>query len=236
MDNKPGKLSYEELKELCDYDTKTNAFISKKGADYINSLSLKFDLNNRNDKPFTLEQIINQPTLNDFEFAGVKEFQFICYLKAIPMRLENGKRTNEKIKTFNFESNDAENVFNNSMGIVYIFTAAIDNKEYIVKIGQSRTTFKSRLGSYNCGCVNNWRTASTTNIKILQSFLNTRINYKLYILDTSLDVDSYEWHGIKSVPFASSKALAYEDILIKAFVQQFHKKPLANIQANATQV
>lgn len=236
MDYKPGKLTYDQLQILCDYDSKSNILISKEGSDYIDSLAKVFDLNNRNDKPFTTEDIKKQPTFNEFNFPGLREFDFICYLKAEPMQLINGKRVNEKIIATDFQSQKAKMIFNSSLGVVYIMTALIGEVEFIVKIGQSRTTFKSRLGSYNCGCVNNWRTASTTNIKILQSFLNTRLIFKLYILDTSQDVVYYEWHGVKSVPFASSKALAYEDILVKEFVKQFGQNPLANIQANATQI
>lgn len=45
-----------------------------------------------------------------------------------------------------------------------------------------------------------------------------------------------EWRGEKSVPFASPKSLAVEDIMIKKFIAQFGVKPLANIQGDATQV
>ena len=92
------------------------------------------------------------------------------------------------------------------------------------------------FGSYNCGVVNNWRTASTTNIKILQSFVTTRQIFNLYLYDCSSDVMSFKWHGVESVPFASPKPLAYEDILVKQFIDQFGIKPLANVQANATEV
>ena len=107
---------------------------------------------------------------------------------------------------------------------------------YIIKIGSSRTTFKQRLGSYNCGVVNNWRTASTTNIKILQSMVTNRINLNLYLFDCSQDLYVIDWHGVRSVPFATPKALAVEDIMIKQFIKQFGHKPLANVQASATEV
>jgi hypothetical protein len=63
----------------------------------------------------------------------------------------------------------------------YTLKAKIDGEEHIIKIGQTRKTFKDRLGSYNCGCVNNWRTASTTNLKLKQSLVATRQNIELYI-------------------------------------------------------
>ncbi|WP_334087952.1 hypothetical protein, partial [Helicobacter typhlonius] len=54
--------------------------------------------------------------------------------------------------------------------------------------------------------------------------------------DCSDEVMIIEWRGEKSVPFASPKSLAVEDIMIKKFMSQFGTKPLANIQSDATQV
>ena len=48
-------LTLEELLTLCDFDGKL--YIQKKGADYLDALSRLFSLNNRNDIPFTLDDI-----------------------------------------------------------------------------------------------------------------------------------------------------------------------------------
>ena len=208
-------LSLEQFISLC--DDINGVYIQKSGKDYLNALSHIFPLNNKNDKPFNLTDIKMQPTLNDFSFSGKEDFIFICNLRASPLEIKEGVRKNEKIQA-------------------YILTCYIENKEHIIKFGQSRTTFKKRLGSYNCGVVNNWRTASTTNIKMLQSLVATRATLNLYLYDCSDEVMIIEWRGEKSVPFASPKSLAVEDIMIKKFMSQFGTKPLANIQSDATQV
>lgn len=232
--SKKGSLTLEQLKSLCNLEK--DIYISKEGEDYINSLSSVFNLINRNDKPFSIDDIIKEPLLSDFEFEGKNDFIFICKLKADPMEIKNDKRRNEKILAIDFVNRDARNVFDNSLGVAYIITCTLDNREYIIKFGQSRTTFKKRLGSYNCGVVNNWRTASTTNIKMLQSMVSTRLIFNLYLFDCSTEPYVLSWHGEQSVKFASPKSLAVEDIMIKKFAKQFGKKPLANIQANATSI
>lgn len=233
---KQGTLNKEELIRLC--DKYNDHYESKKGEDYINALSNIFTIRNRNDKPFAARDVARQPTIEDFNFSGLKEFQYICELKAEPMILDifGARIKNEKIMPRNFANKKAESIFKNSLGVAYMLTCVIDGKEHIVKFGQTRTPFKSRLGSYNCGVVNNWRTASTTNIKILQSFLATRLTYKLYIRDCSEDVVTFLWAGEKSVPFASPISLAIEDICMKKFVDKYGRPPLANVQANATEI
>lgn len=235
------KIKNEEqlnlLLGLCNYNPEDGLYYSKEGDDYIESLKTFFQSKNTNDNPFTVEEILEQPSLNDFNFKGVEEFRFICKLKATPMIVDknNSIKINEKIIVVenSFESEEAKEIFNNSLGVDYIITCPINGKEHIIKIGNSRNTFKDRLGSYNCGVITNIRTASTTNLKILQSFVATRKEFNLYLLDCS-DVTTFKWHGVDSVPFASPKGLAYEDILIKKFIEQFNVKPLANVQANAT--
>ncbi len=228
------KLSLNELKSLCDF--KNGIYISKSGNDYINALSKLFSLTNKNDKPFTIEDIKKQPTLREFNFSGKNDYEFICKLKIQPMTIENNNRKNENIVAIDFANHNAKQIFNNSLGISYILTCPINNNEHIIKIGQTRTPFKARLNSYNCGSVYNWRTASTTNIKIKQSMVTTRQIFNLYIYDCSEDQYIIVWHGVKSSPFASPKSLAVEDIMIKKFIEQFNQKPLANIQANATTI
>jgi len=202
----------------------------------LRSLEKIFPFNNKNDKPFSLGDIKAQPTLDEFSFSGKEDFNFICKLKVSPLEIRDDKRKNEKILASQFFSNKAREIFEKALGVAYILTCEIENKEHIIKFGQSRTTFKKRLGSYNCGVVNNWRTASTTNIKMLQSLVTTRVTLNLYIYDCSDEVMIIEWRGEKSVPFASPKSLAVEDIMIKKFKEQFKKPPLENIQSDATQV
>lgn len=229
---KEGKPTIEELKSLCNYEN--GIYISKSGDQYINSLGRVFSLVNRNDKPFTIEDIKRQPELKDFLFAGVVDYRFICNLEATPMTINaSNKRKNEKIHPNNFVGPEEQSIFDSALGVSYLITCVLEGKEYIIKIGSSRKTFKDRLQSYNCGCVYNWRTASTTNIKILQSMVTTRALFKLYIYDCSDDLYVIDWRGVRSVPFASPKALAVEDIMVKKFIEQFGIKPLANVQADA---
>lgn len=230
-----GSLDLAQLQSLCDFDGEK--YISKSGQAYVDALSAVFNLINKNDKPFSREDIIQQPLLNEFDFSGFQEFKFICHLSARPMVIRNGVRSNEKIVASDFADEEAKRIFNKALGVAYVITCVIDGNEYIIKFGQSRTTFKQRLGSYNCGVVFNWRTASTTNIKILQSMVATRLKFNLYLYDCSTEQYILNWHGERSVPFASPKSLAVEDIMVKKFSELFDgRKPLANVQANATQV
>ena len=229
----------KSLTILCN-ETSNNVFESKMGNDYISALSQLYQLDNRNDIPFTREDIVKQPLLKDFQFEGVEDYEFVCKLKAEPMIIDfnniTGKtkgRKNEKIIAYDFINENKEEIFNNHKGVSYIITSNVDDKEYIIKIGQTRKTFRERLGSYNCGVVFNWRTASTTNIKLVQSFVTTRLEFNLYLYDCSDDEYILEWHNVKSVPFASPKSLAVEDIMVKKFQEQFHTKPLCNIQTDA---
>lgn len=225
-------LTYEQLISLC--DEYVNYFESKSGDEYIDALSNVFNLVNINDKPFNLNDIKFQPTLQEFQFEGKNDFRFICNLHAEPMKIgkTDKKRKNEKIIANNFCGIEEKNIFEKSMGVAYMITCNLNEKEHIIKFGQTRTPFKARLGSYNCGVVNNWRTASTTNIKILQSMVTTRQVFNLYLFDCS-EPETIVWHGV-SQKVASPKSLAVEDIIIKKFIEQFGKKPLANVQVDAT--
>lgn len=218
---------------ICDNDN--SILVSKKGKDYINSLKLLFDLKNKNDFPFLIDDIKNQPTIEDFKFSGINDFQKVCQLKARPLTIKDGKRKNETILVDKFYSSIGENIYKKDLGAVYIITCPIENKEHIIKIGMTRTTMEKRIQSYNCGTVKNWRTASTTNFKILQSMVATRIPFNLYLYSCG-ETTTIIWHNIESIPLASQKAIAVEDILVKQFIKQFNKKPLANVQTNATEV
>lgn len=227
-------LDLEILKMLCEYDGEK--YIQKSGDEYLSSLGKVFPLNNTNDNPFTVDDIKKQPLLSDFKFLGVADYRYICKLRVKPLTIIHGERVNEKIIPVEFVGKAEKDIFDKSLGVSYLLTCVVEGKEHIIKIGSSRTTFKKRLGSYNCGVVNNWRTASTTNIKILQSMVTTRKDLNLYLYDCSDDYYVTVWHDVTSVKFASPKALAVEDIMVKKFIEQFGHKPLANVQANATEV
>lgn len=91
------------------------------------------------------------------------------------------------------------------------------------------------MQSYNYGTVSNWRTVSTINIKLLQSFVTARLEFNLYLYDCNDELYILKWHNTKSISFASPKSLAVEDIMVKKFQEQFKMKPLANIQTNTTE-
>lgn len=224
-------LSKEEYIELCDFEDET--YVSKSGQAYIEALAKLFPLNNRNDMPFLIDDIVKQPTLSQFDFEGKNDFSLICQLEIEPMRITSGgKRHNEKIRAKNFTSDGARKIFYSSPGVAYMMTCVINDNEYIVKFGQTRTPFVKRLASYNCGVVNNWRTASTTNIKILQSLVAIRKPLNLYIYDCGEPIPC-DWHGVVG-EVSSPVSIFIEDVMVKKFMKQFHTKPLANVQADAT--
>jgi hypothetical protein len=211
--------------------------VCKENDEFVDALSIVVAVHNKNDKPFTVAQIKNQPELSDFNFMGKNDFVYVCNLKAEPIKIKDNDWINEKIFAVDFVNDTQKEIFNKHLGVTYMLTCKIENAEYIVKFGSSRTPFVKRLGSYNCGVLNNWRTASTTNIKILQSLVACRnaTVFKLYLLPCG-EAKSFTWHGVVSTKFSNSKELAYEDILVKKFKEQYGKLPLANIQGNATTV
>lgn len=226
------------LKTLCDVfeEEGKKYYVSKAGADFIKALREFSKSSNKNDTPFTLEEVIQQPTIDEFKFDGVKEFKFICKwrIRVLEIRYNEVKkkyeRSNEKIIPFDFPSISEKQIFDNSKGVVYLLTYKHQEKEHIIKIGQTRNTLLSRMGSYNCGVINNWRTASTTNIKLIQSMVANRLILNVYAIDLSHDNIEYVWHGIKSPKLSSPKNIAYENILISEYIKQFNKKPLFNVQ------
>ena len=228
--------TFKKLLSLCYLNEENNLYYSKIDKEYVESFKSYISGKNQNDIPFTIEDIKEQPTLDDFSFKGLDDFEYVCKLYAKPMiiKKDEQKKENEKIFVVNdsFVNEKSKKLFFNTLGVVYIITCNLNGFEHIIKIGQSRNTFASRLDSYNCGSVTNIRTASTTNIKILQSFVATRKHFNLYICDCSDENKSFEWCGLKSPVIASSKCCAYENILVTAFMNQFNFKPLANVQSN----
>lgn len=244
------KIQYSELATLCDKKTNITdkndlqkGLVWKleacEGDKYLAALS-KITINkNRNDKPFNVQDIINQPTLAEFEFSGKKDFNFICNLKPQKMILKANSnmeiivKENERIYPSDFASKEALDLYMNFLGVTYMLTAIVNDVEYIIKFGSTRTTMKDRIGSYNCGTVTNYITASTTNFKILQSIVSTNALFKLYLCQGE-GQKNYWFHNVASSPFATSYPLAVEEIMIKEFKSQFNRIPLANIQSNPT--
>lgn len=239
------KISASDLISLCDLDASTNTYVSKKGQDYADALKALFypdDDGNENDKPFLDSDITKQPTLDEFRvrFKALDEFKLVCKLKANPMKLDskgelirNGrKKTKEEIEAFGFVDDNTRSIFENSIGVAYIITCPINGSNHIIKIGQTGGTFKDRLGSYNCGYVKNWRTASTTNIKIVQSFVATRREFNLYLRNCGDLAKPIKWAGrLTSTSIASPLPEAIENICLQVFAKKFNNtKPLANIQ------
>lgn len=233
---KANNLSTQQLHSLCEYDVKNNRYVAKCGEAYVKALAEVVNIVNKNDLPFLLDDVIKEPCLDEFAFDGKNDFIYICDLEIQPLTIEKNERRNEKIIPVSFTSDNAKIVFHSSSGVAYMLTCVVEGKEHIIKIGQSRTSFEKRLASYNCGVINNWRTASTTNIKMVQSMQTIRLPFKVYICDCSNDPYILNWYGRKSTAFASPKSLAIEDIMLKAFTDQFKKKPLANIQAKPFEI
>jgi len=215
----------------------------KTDVDFSDALGQIVEIKNKNDKPFTIADIRQQPELSSFKFyknnIEDKNFEYVCDLKAIPIEfIDNTQWKNERIVA-EFKSNSLENKFKTHLGVTYILTCILDSdkKERIIKFGSSRTTMEKRLGSYNCGVINNWRTASTTNIKILQSLIACRkgTTFRLYCSFCGIKC-SFELWGIESTEFSNSRELAFEDILVKEFKKQYKHLPLVNVQTNATTV
>lgn len=227
---KKGNRTKKELRKIV--RKKGDFYYSKSGQAYVDGLSNIFSLENKNDKPFLEEDILAQPKKEDFLFEGMKEFEKVCSLEIEPMKLGKDwlRKNNERILAKNFSSKDWENKYKTARGLTYLIVAVVKDDRYIIKFGQTRKTLKDRIASYNCGNVNNWRTASTTNIKILQSFVTTRLIYELYAIDCSQDCQQIEWHGVFSSSYASPKSLAYEEICNRKFIEQFGKPTLANVQ------
>ncbi|BEG57577.1 hypothetical protein NHP21005_12650 [Helicobacter sp. NHP21005] len=66
------KPTLEALKTLC--DCVDGVCVSKSGAEYIEALGALYALNNQNDQPFTIHEIQQQPTLQEFSFTGKNDF------------------------------------------------------------------------------------------------------------------------------------------------------------------
>ena len=103
-------LDFEILKILCEFDGEK--YIQKYGDEYIKSLGKVFQLNNINDKPYTIDDIKKQPLISDFKFLGVADYRYICKLKVRPLTLlTDGTRKNEKIFAEDFVGDEEKRIF-----------------------------------------------------------------------------------------------------------------------------
>lgn len=59
----------------------------------------------------------------------------------------NMLKENEKIVIVNesFADDEAKEIYEKSLGVDYLITCPIEDKEYVIKKGNSRNTFKDRL-------------------------------------------------------------------------------------------
>lgn len=225
---KKQNITYEQAKTLFTLDK--GKYVRKEDDIFVSAFMKIIQGTNKNDTPFTKNEIKTQKTWDEFSFVGKNDFEFVCYLKANAMVLNDTTNNwdNEKIKAHGF-AKGKDKTFNDYIGVAYAITCLLNEKEYIIKFGSTRTTFKQRLGSYNCGVVNSIRTASTTNIKMLQSMVACNVDFKLYLYPCG-EAEIIEWQNEKAGPFSSPKPLVVENIMLKKFTDQFMAKPLANIQ------
>ena len=63
MNNK-AKPDIHELMSLCDFDSVSKLFVSKQEEAYVEALSALYELVNKNDKPFVIDDIV----LYNFDF------------------------------------------------------------------------------------------------------------------------------------------------------------------------
>lgn len=128
-------------------------------------------------------------------------------------------RENERI-VFNSLEADSEKIEN----IVYIFTINGD----IFKIGHTIKSLKLRIQSYNCGKKEYRKrgTCSTTNYKILQSFLNYNQPIEVYIYECP----KIKYLNIDNKEIYVTTAKQEEHICIEQAKKDYGSKPMGCIQ------
>ncbi len=141
---------------------------------------------------------------------------FTYYCDLIP------NRAGERINIENIKKDSLTRI----EGLVYVFV--IEGK--ILKIGQSTTTFRGRVKSYNAGTENIRKgkgTSSVTNYFILQSILNINKTVKVYlIVPGHLDWELFGETGTVSFP----PVKIWERKLLERFEKQHGKTPIGNSQ------
>jgi hypothetical protein len=121
------------------------------------------------------------------------------------------------------ETVDAANI--NKSGMVYVFV--IEGK--IFKIGQSISSIKQRVQSYNCGKIE-YRisgTNSTTNYFVLQSLLNIGKVVNVYAFFP--EQPTYTIFG-KTYQNSLSVSKQAEKEILKTFMETHKKKPIGCTQ------
>ena len=226
---------FNDLISMCNKQ-KDGSYIQKTGDLFIDSFKKHIEKKHKKEcknlSLFSIDDIKKQKELCDFSFQGKNDFKLVGKLVGEKMKIDStNKITYEKIviKDDKFETG-TEYIYKNSKGVVYMITALLDNKEYIIKFGSSRKVLMERINSYNAGKIRNIGTASTANIFILQSIIASNLEFNLYVCDCSDFIERFKWYDKISAPFASSKSLAYENIIIKAFEEQFKCIPIGNTQ------
>lgn len=212
------------------------SYIQKTGKDFIDSFK-KYIADKLTEKKsnnlnlYTVEQVESSPLIDELNFSGIKDFKLLGELSYQKLIINaDNTYTNQKLYIENLDETN-KNIYEKSKGILYMIVGVIDNKKHIIKFGQTRKTLEERIGSYNCGTIKNIGTASTTNVFILQSIIASDIKYEVYYVDCSDFIERFKWYDQISKSFASSKSLAFENIILQQYIKQFNEKPLGNTQA-----
>lgn len=166
---------------------------------------------NKNITPLRkLEDLANECDYADFEYK--EHFCPICKL------LPNADKEKLEIEML-------DEAKCNEKGFVYVFV--IEGK--IFKIGQSITTIKDRIQSYNCGKTE-YRingTNSTTNYFVLQSLL--KIGKEIIVYAFFPPKPKYELFG-QSFEDSYPPSKKAENIIISDFIKKHGKKPIGCTQ------
>lgn len=198
---------------------------------------------NFNDKLITIEMIVQQPKLKDWQYihsdgfirlTGGKEFKYCGQWNVeYPYIDENGVFIENNITMEMPEGTPdcIRTLYRKTTGVAYLLTCVVDGVEYILKIGMTGKTMAERESSYNCGNIANRYngTCSTTNFKIKQS-LASGLTFNVYAVDCSADNKTYNDGKRTSPEFAGPLPEAVEYLLNEDFADTFGKKPLLNTQ------
>lgn len=235
------KLNREEISSLY-LKSETNC-VSKTGNEYIDAVvdilsrHRKKKLNT-SDYPIKKEEIISEDACAEYsafnrDFIGIREFAYAGKFKGITIKYSKAGTplNNEQIELL--PESGVDDIINKKEGIAYILTCVADEKEYIIKIGETRKTFAERLKSYNCGYLNNIDTASKTNIRIVQTIVaNQDLTFKIYLKDCSADKKPFDWAGKRSKEYPTSFRIAVQDITIAEYIRLYGRKPIGNVQVD----
>ena len=166
---------------------------------------------NKNIVPIkSIKELSQEIKYDDFEYKSY--FNLLCHL------VPNNESEKLEIEVINQELIEKE-------GMVYVFV--ID--DYIFKIGHTITNIKKRIQSYNCGKTE-YRingTNSTTNYFVLQSLLKINKKVLVYVyFPTHLTYEVFGEEYSDSHP-PSKRA---ENILMKAYIAKYNKKPIGCTQ------